>query len=491
MLSAKAREARAAQVRPVVRDSVVEEGWARFTVVLEPQVSAVAADTLSYLVQEKDSTWYVSLPLKKLTGTWTSREGRFIRLRVRRIVTFSKHALAAADAEIARIFEELEAPQAALVRLERIKLDYYLCDGEDDVRQLVGSLKREGYLPAAGRVVSRTLPDMQAIAPLLVQLALRQVPLHNEPVFEEGLPLALGGTNEVTRHVYLQRTRNANLDGERLGLAFEAGTPREDARPLEALWNRMLLNELGPAAFLDLYKASGEARAQHDRGDNARALSGIEKALGKRGEVLQRWAAESLAGIAPTVLAGWETWPQDIYGLQAFLRWRGSDEVWSIEGYEIDDRYVFVVGPYVPGPPQWVRDRVDSLSLEYAGEAPEWEEPPEVERPEGDPPPIFFLVRAKLEDDLEPYESRLFRELFLTRDYRNDLWGFLVTPETVQLFDFTQNKMIAEYSVETSPAGSFTYYDEEPGRICFHLAKAHFPRPLTAYYVFLGIYTGE
>jgi len=138
-----------------------------------------------------------------------------------------------------------------------------------------------------------------------------------------------------------------------------------------------------------------------------------------------------------------------------------------------------------------MRDRVDSLAMEYAGDKPEWQEIPAAVRPVGDPPPLFFLIRAKLEEDLEPYESTLFREHFLSRDYRNDLWGFFVTPDEVKLYDYTQNKVLAEYVAAEAPAAEHPFYDEEPGHICFSLPTSHFPRPLTAYYVFLGYYTGE
>jgi hypothetical protein len=491
MISAGAREARAARVQPVVQDSVVTGNWVHYTVVLQPRTESVAADTLSYLVKNNGGTWSVSLPFQEATADWTRRESRFIRVRTKKIVRFSQHALTAVDDEIARLFEAFEAPQAALLRLERIKLDYFLCDDEDDVRQLVGSMAREGYQPAAGRVVSRSLGDASVVVPLVVQLTLRKLPLHNEPLFEEGLPLALGGTATASAAVVLQRARNANLEGKNLPLVFEAGTAQDVALPLEALWNHILLESLGPKAFLELLRSTGHERSRQNDDDNSQALKGIEKSLAMQDEALWRWAGEQVRHIEPTVQPGCDRWPPGVDGLQAFLRWRDTEEQWSLQGYEVDGRYEFAVGPHVPGPPQWLRNRVDSLAMEYAGEAPEWHQYPPTQRPLGDPPPIFFLVRAKLEEDLEPYESTLFSKQFLSRDYRNDLWGFFVTPDDVKLYDYTQNKILAEYVAAESPPPEHTYYDEESGHLCFSLSASHFPRPLTAYYVFLGYYTGE
>lgn len=493
MQSAKARKTLAAQVRAAVQDSVVGDSWVRYTVVLEPQGHGAPKDTLSYVVKNEEGAWHVSLPFSELTNDWTRREGRFVRVRAKRVIDFSQHALTTVDGEIARIFEEIGAPQTAVLRLERIKLDYFLCDNENDVRALVGSLAHEGYLPAAGRVVSRSFVNMADVVPLLVQLTARQISLQNEPFFAEGLPLALGGTATASAAVVLQRARNANLDGKNLARCFQEGTARDEALPLEAIWNRILLDQLGAEAFLDLVKNSGVARSRQEGNDNARVLAAIEESVGKKGDALLRWAAEHVRDIPLTMQPGWKTWPPETYGLQSFLRWRDSEEKWGLQGFEIEDRYVITVGPHMPGPPQWMRDRVDSLALEFTGEKPAWADtiPPVVVRPVGDPPPSYLLVRAKLEEDLEPYESSLFAKQFISRDYRNDLWGFMITIDDVRLYDYTQNKIIAEYSVETAPPAALPYYDEEKGRICFSLSMSYFPRPLTAYYVFLGYYTGE
>ena len=487
MHSAATRRTSAAPWRPVVRDSVALGNGARFTVVLEAGTGV--ADTLSYLVQQVEGAWRVSLPYLEATREWTRRDSRFLRLRAKRLVLVSQHALTAVDAEIARLFEQLGAPQAAQLRLERIKLEYYLVEDDDDVRALVGTTRRLGYQPAGGRVVARVLPDMSAVARALVHVTLRNVPLHNEPMFDAGLAAALGGTPDLGAAVFVQRAiEQCRRDPAQLDKAFDA-TSDADALTSEAVWNRVLLDELGAEAFLAMVRSTaGTPPAAGGR--NVAARRAIEKATGQSGAALTQRVQKRLATYRSTIVPGCETWPADLYGVQPFLRWRDAAEHWGLLGYEIGDEYLFTVAPYDPALPKWMRQTADSLAAEFVGEKPEWEIP-EVKRPTGDPMPIVLLVRAKLEEDLEPYESRLFEQQFLARDYKNDLFGLFVTPDDVRLYDYTRNKLLAEFTVQSAPPGGLVYYDETPGRICFRFPKSLIPRPLTSYYVFLSQHTGE
>ena len=486
--SAAARQARAAHARPVVRDSVVLANGTRFTVVLES--NAGAADTLSYVVQQVEGAWRVSLPYLEATRDWTRRESRFLRLRAKKLVLVSQHALTAVDDEIARLFAELGTPQAAQLRLERIKLEYYLVENDSDVRALVGSTRRLGYQPAGGRVVARVLPDMGAVARVLVHLTLRNVPLQNEPMFDDGLAAALGGTPDLSAAVYVQRARDqCRRDPARLGMAFDAGGDAAATLSVEAVWNRALLDALGAETFMGLVRSTA-GTAPATTGRNAAARRVIEQAMGRSGDALLQHVQQGLAASPPTIQPGCEAWPAEVLGLQPFLRWRDNRDAWGLLGYEIGDEYVFTVAPYDPALPKWMRQMMDSLAVESTGEKPEWEVP-EVKRPGGDPVPIVLLVRAKLEEDLEPYESTLFKEQFLARDYKNDLFGLFVTPDDVRLYDYTRNKLLAEYSVKTAPPGGRVYYDETPGHICFRFPRSLVPRPLTSYYVFVTQHTGE
>ncbi|HZL85485.1 MAG TPA: hypothetical protein VFD07_08925 [Candidatus Krumholzibacteria bacterium] len=473
---------KALTVRPVVRDSVEQAAdKVHFTVVLE--ASAAPHDTLRYLVQQVDGVWRVSLPYLEASREWTRRESRFVRVRSKKLTLLSQHALTAMDDEIVKLFAQLETPQAAQLRLERIKLEYYLCDADADVRSLVGSVGREGYQPAGGRVVARVLPDMNAVARLLVHLTLRDATLHSAPMFVDGLAAALGGSAELGAGVYLQRARAAiQNEASRLSAVFDPQSA--DDVPVQALWCKALLDELGSQKFLAL------VRAQPPGAGNSAARASVETAMGAKNEALLQKVQQRVGQYGPTIQPGCETWPGEIQGLQPILRWRDTKDTWGLLGYEIGEDYVFTVAAHDPSLPKWQQRMIDSLAANFSGEKPTWEIQ-EVKRPVGDPGPIVVLVRARLEEDLEPYESRLFGEHFLQKDYRNDLYGLFITPDDVRFYDYTRNMLLAEYSVKSAPAGGLVYYDEPLGQLCFRLPKKLLPRHLTTYYVFLSNHTGE
>jgi len=491
-LDAEAERKLAAAVVPVVRDSVVEQDWVGFTVFLRDKSSGAVRDTLAYAVGNDGGTWRVTLPYLQATRAWTRREGRYFRLRAKRLVDVSTQAMQAADNAIARAFTELGTPEAAQLRLERVKLEYFLCDDEADVRALVGTVRRAGYLPGGERVVARVLPNLNAVARLLVNLTLRTAPPRNVPWVEEGLAAALGGTDDISAEVLIQRARDVVArDPTRLGAPFAAGAASDSVTAwMSALWCKALLQELTPGGFVDLVRGLGGTAAQVAARTPAAVRAAIETASGKKGAALDDAVRQRIEAFSPPLRAGCTSWPTDTRGLQPVLNWRDKNEQWGVLGYETGDDYTITVAAYEAGPPRWMRAMLDSLSEHYGAEQQEWDTKP-APRPLGDPPRITLLVRARMEEDLEPYESALFAQHFLARDYKNDLFGLFITPDDARLYDYRQNKLVGEYSAKTAPPGGLVYFDEKSGHICFRFRRDLFPRPLTAYYVFVSIYTGE
>ncbi|MFQ5600530.1 MAG: hypothetical protein ACE5G2_08250 [Candidatus Krumholzibacteriia bacterium] len=494
LLSAEECAAVAAEARPVVRDSVVEDEWARFSVVLESRTSGDPIDTLSYVVRSANGSWRVSLPYEKATVAWTRREGRFFKVRSKKLVLVNGQAIAAMDRAIVEILERLGAPPTSQLRLERVKLEYYLCENDDDIRMLVGSVDREGYLPAGERIVTRALPDMNSVARALVNLTLRRTPHRSVAVLEEGLAAALGGTRELSGEVLLQRARNSlALDAS----AFESPLDPDmfdhpGVVPMAALWCMGLLEDLGPSRFFELYRELAGTSSQVQARSAADIRAAIEKATGKSGDALFEAVRAKLGALDPPLRAGCTSWPFETRGMQPVLRWRDGEEMWALQAFETGDDYTMTIAPYEPGPPRWVRRFTDSLAVAH-GREPAYadDEPEPVSRPSGDPPEIVLLVRERLDQEPEPFESPLFASHFASRLYAQELYGLFVNPDGAWLYDYRRGILIAEFSADTSPPGHPTFYDEELGRICFRFRRDLFAKQLAAYYVTVFIYTGE
>ena len=114
-----------------------------------------------------------------------------------------------------------------------------------------------------------------------------------------------------------------------------------------------------------------------------------------------------------------------------------------------------------------------------------------VPRPPGDPPYIVLLVRERLDPEPEPFESPLFADQFISREYGNEIFGLFVNPDEVRIYNYRCGTIVGEYSVDTAPPGGKTFYNEEEGHICFRFDRSLLPKPLTHYYVMSLTYTGE
>lgn len=491
-LDAEAERQWAGGLTAVVGDSVAESNSVRYTVFMRDKSSGAVRDTLCYAVENDGSNWRVSLPYLQATRAWTRREGRFFRLRAKRLVRISSQALQAMDNNILQTFAALGTPETAQLRLERVKLEYYLCDDAADVRMLVGSTRRAGYLPGGQRVVTQISSDLNAVDRVVLDLTLRTPPARNVGWIETGFGAAFGGNAELAADVLAQRARlAATRDPALLDQAFATGAPRDSvSTAMAALWCRALVQELGPNKFLELVRGLGGTAQQVAARTPAEVRGAIEKATGKQGDALTAAVHQRLVSMSMPLRPGCTSWPRETRGMQPILTWRDKPEAWGLLGYETGDDYTISVGPYESGPPAWQRAAIDSLTELGGGQKRDWKTQPVV-RPKGDPPRISVLVRARLEEDVEAYESPLFAQHFLSKSFKNDLFGLFITADSARLYDYSQNKMIGEYSAKDAPPGGPVYYDEKLGRLCCRVRRDLIPRPLTQYFVFLSVYTGE
>jgi hypothetical protein len=159
--------------RPAFRDSSVEADWARYGVVLP--VDAARADTVQYWLHKSAAGWQVSAPFAKQTVAWTAREGRYFRLRASKLRSVNQDALQALDNGIVAMLDRLGASEQARLRLERIKVEYYLCDTDAEMRQL-GATGGSSYRLAGERVVSRRPADLAAVSHAIVHVVLKETP---------------------------------------------------------------------------------------------------------------------------------------------------------------------------------------------------------------------------------------------------------------------------------------------------------------------------
>ncbi len=488
MLSADERTTLAAASRAVVRDSVIETGFARYTVLLSPRTATGAPDTLAYSVRANGDAWVVTSPYAKSTAAWTGREGRYVRLRSSKLRNVNRHALAALDAGVLAMFERLQTPDVARLRLERIKIEYYLCADDAEVRLLTGKRAPSQFRRAGARVVTRSPADLNAVARAVVHLTLRDAPPFATPVLEQGLAAALGGWDGWSDGVTLQAGA--------VQVARDATLPTDDAlragarEPVctAAIWADALLKNLGPARFLDLYRSLSGSVAQVRARDAAAVRKAIETATGKRGADLDAVVREHARAYVPPIVAGCITWPEETQTQRPQIRWRDKDEKWSLDIFEIGNEYVATLSPYQGPVPPWAQRMMDSLQT--GGKKPVTAPKP-VPRPAGDPPQLSLLFRERLVAEPDAFESPLYASHFASRRYAGDLVGLIIRPDGVEMWDYRRGVLIGKIAADLTLPADGKYYDKPSGRISFRIRPGLIPSPLLEHVAVCMIYTGE
>jgi hypothetical protein len=480
--------------RPAVRDSSVEAGWARYTV-LVPGPGTAVADTLTYFLQKGTSGWLVTSPFAKLTAGWTARETRFFRVRATRLRDVNKDALAALDATIASACERLGVPEVGRLRLERIKIEYYLCDSDATLRQLGVAPRQAGYRLAGERVVTRHIADSNAASRVLVHLAMKDAPRTVTAFVDAGLAAALGGTATESAGVVMQRGAAAAVSAADPTAVFDATAstpaPPKNALAFSAFWCDALLRELGPARFAALYRKLAVGPDQTAFPDAAAVRREIESATAKRGPALVAWLREASAGFVPPLAAGCRSIPEETRTTAPVLRWRDAQERWSLEGFTSPEGYTVTMGPYGGPMPKWAQRLADSVATAQGMKPDTTHRRNASARPPGDPPQIAILLRERLVLEPDAYESRLFHEHFANRRYAGDLYGLFVGPGEARLYDYRRDLLVGVYTPDLALPKSPVYYDEPAGRLCFRVSGESLLKPIVEYMAVCLPYTGE
>lgn len=486
--SAEERATRAA-TRPVFRDSTLEGGWARYAIVL-PAITGT--DTLDYWLRQSSGEWHVTSPYAKVARGWTEREGRYFRLHASKLRSVNAQALQALDDGIQHMLDRLATPEQARLRLERIKIEYFLCDTNAELRSLGARPGASGYRLAGERVVSRQPVDLNAASRVVSHLAFKDTPPYAVAVLEEGLAATLGGWGGTARGVLQQR--GANLAAEKsadLAAVLDPAAMRrmapETAVALSTVWADGLLRTLGPQKYAALARSLSGTETQLATIDGARVRSDIETATGKRGPALEAWAQSAAAGVTPPLAGGCKKVPVESSTKQALLRWRDAKEQWALEGFAEGEEYVLVLGPYAGPIPAWAQHMIDSLAT-ARGEKPK-PQPPRP-RPAGDPPQLTVLIRERIAADGDAYESPLFQQQFAKRNYAGELFGLFISPDGASMYDYRRDVLCGETSKNARP-GEPAYYDEKSGRLCFRMRRDLLPKPLDEYIAMVVVYTGE
>jgi hypothetical protein len=238
-------------------DSVeIEDDWARILLQL---VTATDTAAISYYAVRAEGGWRLDSPLRILTRSWDTCHTRYTTIRYTDKGRLNKYACQAMDEFIESCGRQLGLSDDDLGRLEKTKIDYYLCN-DDQIQALTGyNTQGMADLPSDA-VVTRHLPHKHELVHLMINYALKELPLYTLPFMQEGLACCLGGrwgrSPEVLSYTGYAclKYELADLDDILTFSDFRStiGSP-DISYPISALFVKHMIEDVGIEDFKRLY----------------------------------------------------------------------------------------------------------------------------------------------------------------------------------------------------------------------------------------------
>lgn len=198
-------------------------------------------------------------PVTYFTRGWKAVETRHLR------VLSADSLQAARTADFLERFtrdnlDRLEFPDSLRTRLERGKLLYVLCRDEDEFERITGWRARGVCLLAWDCVVTVWPCHYHELVHELINLRLGELASDTHPFFLEGLAVGLGGRGGQEVRPILDLAAFLIDSGllDYTELLDRDGFGEQDASlsyPVAGLYNRFLLEHLGAARYIELYRA--------------------------------------------------------------------------------------------------------------------------------------------------------------------------------------------------------------------------------------------
>lgn len=193
---------------------------------------------------------------------WQQIESEHFRFFISDTTRFHPENIVALESFLMKTAALLQIPDSDMKRLAREKIYYCFCSSQDEIRELTGYSARGMYVVSHDIVVSTYSAHFHELAHLLINFRLQRPHLYTHPFFLEGFAVAIGGRGGKTPDILHQLGLSIHRSGwVSLDELLDAdGFYRLNASmsyPGSAPYNRFLLEVLGAAEYLELYRRYG------------------------------------------------------------------------------------------------------------------------------------------------------------------------------------------------------------------------------------------
>lgn len=204
-------------------------------------------------------------PLRFATSGWLRIRSAYCELRVADTSLIHPAAVEDLDRFVQRMIHLMKLSPADEQLLAEKKIIYVLCRDEADVERISGFRSRGMYLIPFDVIVTTYSCHYHEVVHLLLNFALRRLPLYTHPFLQEGCAVAFGGRGGMARSTLWESgaflVASSTVDARDFFAAerFRAADPSL-AYPVSGLYVKFLIERYGMDHFFHLYRTySGSA----------------------------------------------------------------------------------------------------------------------------------------------------------------------------------------------------------------------------------------
>lgn len=417
-------------VKVSVTETIYHDDWAQMAVQLTTSNDSV---TVSYYLMESEGEWRLTSPLLIHTRDWKRYDTRYVTVHFSDASLINKHALEELDRFTASVGKCFELSPLEMERLEEEKIDYYLCT-EEEIKKLTGFSTHGMTNLQFDAIISRHLPHYHEMVHLLINYALKELPLYTLPCLQEGIAVCLGGRWRRSPGVIFQighftlAQKIFRLEDVLAYDGFHKKVNNPDfSYPLSGIFVKFLIDRFGIERFKSLYRdlSGTESKVRSFSAEDIQSqvsttceISWVEI----RDNFAHYWEQFEFSGLNPG---------GDLLPNQPLMILKSADL--SAQIWDLDNAYFF---------------EIQAMT----------------ETPSG-----VILMKDSSSSVTESYQSRLFAEHLPNAQYHGEIYGIQFSTNEVGLYDYYTNNLLAKYVSSFSPSSD--YWDSEEKTIRFRLDK--------------------
>ena len=428
---------RNSDVKVSVTETIYHDDWAQMSVQLTTSDDSA---TVSYHLMESEGEWRLASPLFIHTRNWKRYDTRYVTVHCSDASLINKHALEELDRFTASLGKYFEISPLEMRSLEEEKIDYYLCT-EDQIKKLTGFSTHGMTNLQFDAIISRHLPHYHEIVHLLINYALKELPLYTLPCLQEGIAVCIGGRWRRSPGVIFQighftlAQKIFRLEDVLAYDGFHKKVNNPDfSYPLSGIFVKFLIERFGIERFKSLYRdlsgTEATVRAFSAEDIQSQISTTYEMSWGEiRDDLAQYWEQFEFSGLVPG---------GDLLPNQPLMTLKSAEL--SAQIWDVDNAYLF---------------EIQAMT----------------ETPSG-----VILMKDSSSSETESYQSRLFAEHLPYAQYEDEIYGIQFSANEVGLYNYYTNNLLAKYVSSFSPSGD--YWNSEEKTIHFRLDKRFFDQKI-------------